>query len=517
MGRPTSLALAALLAACLPIACAGSDDDGPGGHSGSGGTGNSGGIASGGAWAGGTSGSGATGASAGAPGDDPCAGQADGAHCGSDLGGGADHLTLYTCLASVTTQASACAHGCTGGSCSSPPSDPCASAPGAGTYCGVSLAGGDSSTLYVCAGGQTTSTIACPAACQSNPPGTPDACASNDPCTGAYAGNGKYCGQALPGGSPNKLYTCSGGATTAAVTCNGACVEAPPGTPDACASGDPCQGANGGNGPYCGSSLPGGDANTLYHCTNLTTASTQGCPNGCQANPPGTPDACKSGGGDPCSSVASNGEYCGGSLSGGDPSKLYTCLNKTTSSVVTCSNGCKQNPPGTPDQCAAGGSGSCCVTKPPGSLTQGFTANCSANTGHFGMDYSASIGTPIYAGVSGTIKLVTGYPNCYDPVTKSCNTACYQSNFNYLRIKASCGDPNDAANDLYVYYLHIHKAAPGVSDGAAVKQGDFVAEVGNSGCSSGPHTHIEVVSVPKGASPSLHSCKSVNPTTRYCP
>jgi hypothetical protein len=291
----------------------------------------------------------------------------------------------------------------------------------------------------------------------------------------------------------------------------------PAGTPDACASGDPCVGANGGNGPYCGSSLPGGDPNTLYTCTNLVTTGTQACPSGCLVAPPGTPDSCKSGGTDPCASAAGNGEYCGSSLSGGDAAKLYTCVSGKTSSVVTCSNGCKLNPPGTPDQCASSGTGGCCVMRPPGTWQQGFTANCSAGTGHFGIDYSASIGTPLYAGISGTVKVVTGYPNCWDPVSKSCSTACYQSAFNFLRIKADCGDPQNSANDLYVYYLHINKAASGISDGVQVSQGDFVAEVGNSGCSSGPHTHIEVVSVAKGGSPALHSCKSVDPETRYCP
>jgi len=290
----------------------------------------------------------------------------------------------------------------------------------------------------------------------------------------------------------------------------------PAGTPDACASGDPCKNANGGNGPYCGGSI-GGDASTLYTCTNQQTTATQVCAGGCQVNPPGTPDACKSGSTDPCTSSSGNGEFCGSTLTGGDSSKLYTCLSKKTASTVTCSSGCKVNPPGTPDQCASSGAGGCCVQKPPGAWQQGFTANCSANTGHFGIDYSANTGTPIYAGISGAVKLVTGYPNCYDSVTQSCSTTCYQTAFNYLRIKADCGDPKNSANDLYVYYLHINKAASGLTDGAKVKQGDYVADVGNSGCSSGSHTHIEVVSVPKGTSPKLHSCYSKDPAGYYCP
>lgn len=516
-------ARAALLAALGVVACAGSEDPGAGsgGASGSGGSGNqagsgwpSGGAAGSAGSAGGTTGSGGTGVPV-----DPCAGQADGSHCGSELGGGADHATLYTCAGGVTASATACASGCASGACLQPPSDPCASAfAGDGNYCGVSLSGGDPNTLYACAGNQTASATSCANGCQVNPPGTPDACASNDPCSGANGGNGPYCGSSLPAGDPNKLYTCTNQQTTGTQACPSGCQVNPPGTPDKCSGNDPCSGANGGNGPYCGSSLPGGDPNTIYTCTNQQTTGTQACANGCQVNPPGTPDSCKSGGSDPCASAGSgNGEYCGGSLSGGDPNKLYTCVGGATSAVVGCPNGCQSNPPGTPDQCKSGGSsGGCCVLRPPGVFNQGFSA-CGGGGSHYGIDYGASIGTPIYAGISGSVKVVLGYPNCYDQQTKSCSTTCYQSAFNYLRIKSDCGDPNDGSRDLYVYYLHIDAVVAGISDGAHVSQGDYVADVGNSGCSSGPHTHIEVVSVPKGQSPKLASCSSVDPASRYCP
>jgi hypothetical protein len=371
--------------------------------------------------------------------------------------------------------------------------------------------------LYACAGGSTSSTTSCSGGCQVNPPGTPDACASNDPCSGANGGNGPYCGSSLPGGDPGKLYTCTNQTTTGTQTCPSGCQVMPPGTPDKCGGADPCSGANGGNGPYCGGSLPGGDPNTLYTCTNLVTTGTQACPNGCQVMPPGTPDACQSSGGDPCSSAGSgSGEYCGGSLSGGDANKLYTCVNGKTTSVVTCSEGCQTNPPGTPDQCKSSSTGGCCVLRPPGVFNQGFTA-CGGGGSHYGIDYGANLGTPLYAGISGTVKVVLGFPNCYNQQTQSCSTTCYQSSFNYLRIKSDCGDPNDSSRDLYVYYLHIDSVPGGISDGVHVSQGDYVAAVGNSGCSSGPHTHIEVVSVPKGQSGSLGSCSSVNPETRYCP
>jgi hypothetical protein len=175
---------------------------------------------------------------------DPCAGAADGKHCGGDLGGLADHGSLYTCAGGVTATASACPSGCANGACIQPPADPCASAQfGNGAYCGGTLSGGDPGSLYNCQNGATAGKQGCPAGCKTNPPGVADAC------------------------NPQ---------------------------------GDPCQNAGSGNGAYCGASLASGDPNVLYNCQNLATASQTACVNGCQVNPPGVADACKPGGGGQC-------------------------------------------------------------------------------------------------------------------------------------------------------------------------------------------------------------------------
>ena len=68
-----------------------------------------------------------------------------------------------------------------------------------------------------------------------------------------------------------------------------------------------------------------------------------------------------------------------------------------------------------------------------------------------------------------------------------------------------------------MYYLHIDSLAPGVGDGAHLDQGQLIAKSGNSGCSSGPHIHIETASVPKGQNAVLNTCASVDPGSRYCP
>jgi hypothetical protein len=267
-----------------------------------------------------------------------------------------------------------------------------------------------------------------------------------------------------------------------------------------------------GNGAYCGGSLTGGDPNALYNCQNGATASKQNCPSGCQVNPPGVADACKASG-DPCiNAVSGNGAYCGATING-DANALYNCQNKVTATKTDCPAGCQVNPAGTADACKSTGGGSCCVAKPPGVLTQSYSA-CGAGGSHYGIDMGTPVGTAIYAPMAGTVVgSALGFPNCYN---NGCSSSCWNS-FNYVKVKSDCGDPSDGSKDLFVYYLHINDLAAGISNGTHVEQGQLLAHSGNSGCSSGPHIHIETVSVPKGQSASLSTCNSVNPATRYCP
>ncbi len=331
---------------------------------------------------------------------------------------------------------------------------------------------------------------------------------SDDPCAGAS--DGAHCGTELGGlADHNSVYVCSGGVTQSAMGCQNGCSNG------ACnpVAADPCASAQFGNGAYCGGSLSGGDVNKLYQCQNGATASTEDCPAGCQVQPPGVPDNCKPQG-DPCAQAnAGNGLYCGGSLGTGDPNTLYDCQNNATASSTLCPAGCQMNPPGVADACAPNGGGGCCVNQPPGVLTQSYSA-CGNGGSHYGVDYGTAIGTPIYAGISGTVvSSALGYPNCYN---NGCDSACWNA-FNYVKLKSDCGDPNVGGNDFYVYYLHINDLAPGVSNGTHVNQGELLAYAGNSGCSSGPHIHIETVSVGAGQSAKLNTCSSVNPTSRYCP
>ena len=333
-----------------------------------------------------------------------------------------------------------------------------------------------------------------------------------DPCTGASEGN--HCGSDLGGlADHNSLYACASGATTNVTPCpsgcaSGACLSPPQ---------DPCAGASSGDGAYCGASLGAGDPNTLYTCQGKTKVGEKVCPNGCKVQPPGTPDSCNPSG-DPCAyATAGNGAYCGGSLKKpdgtvvGDLGVLYDCQNMGTSSQTTCPNGCQIMPPGVADACAPV-DGQCCLNKPPGVQTQAYSA-CGAGGVHYGIDYGTPVNTPIYAGMSGTVvSSALGFPNCYD---NGCSPSCWNS-FNYVKLKSDCGDPAHAGNDLFIYYLHINDLGPGVGNGTHVDKGQLLAYSGNSGCSSGPHIHIETATVAAGGSVSLSTCKSENPAARYC-
>ena len=88
---------------------------------------------------------------------------------------------------------------------------------------------------------------------------------------------------------------------------------------------------------------------------------------------------------------------------------------------------------------------------------------------HLGVDWSAPIGTPIMASGNGTIEV-----------------ADREGNYgNYIRIRH--------ANGYKTVYAHLLRFAAGVSKGVKVRQGQIVGYLGNTGMSTGPHLHYEVL------------------------
>jgi murein DD-endopeptidase MepM/ murein hydrolase activator NlpD len=96
---------------------------------------------------------------------------------------------------------------------------------------------------------------------------------------------------------------------------------------------------------------------------------------------------------------------------------------------------------------------------------------------HEGIDLAAPTGTPIYAasdGIVGGAMANGGYGN-------------------WIRI--------DHPRKLSTVYGHLSEFAPGIKEGAQVSQGELIGFVGNTGRSTGPHLHFEIVSGGKAVDP----------------
>lgn len=88
---------------------------------------------------------------------------------------------------------------------------------------------------------------------------------------------------------------------------------------------------------------------------------------------------------------------------------------------------------------------------------------------HSGIDLAAPIGTPIMAAGDGTIEV-----------------AARQGGYgNYVRIRH--------ANGYKTAYGHMLRFAPDIGEGVKVRQGQIIGYLGNTGMSTGPHVHYEVL------------------------
>jgi murein DD-endopeptidase MepM/ murein hydrolase activator NlpD len=86
---------------------------------------------------------------------------------------------------------------------------------------------------------------------------------------------------------------------------------------------------------------------------------------------------------------------------------------------------------------------------------------------HPGIDFAASIGTPIYATADGTIAEVSVKFSGYGKMVE------IEHGFGYR-----------------TRYAHMHDFA--VRRGQTIKRGDLIGYVGNTGLSTAPHLHYEV-------------------------
>ncbi len=88
---------------------------------------------------------------------------------------------------------------------------------------------------------------------------------------------------------------------------------------------------------------------------------------------------------------------------------------------------------------------------------------------HRGLDIAANIGTPILACAKGRV-IFTGTRKRFR---------------NYGQVVLL-----DHGNGVYTHYAHLHRIL--VKKGQNVRQGQKIAQVGNTGRSTGPHLHLEV-------------------------
>ena len=91
------------------------------------------------------------------------------------------------------------------------------------------------------------------------------------------------------------------------------------------------------------------------------------------------------------------------------------------------------------------------------------------NKMHKGVDFAAPTGTPIYAGGNGIVEYV-GRNGGYGK---------------YIRIRHN--------NGYKTAYAHLSNYKKGISKGVRVNQGDVIGYVGNTGNSTGPHLHYEII------------------------
>lgn len=107
------------------------------------------------------------------------------------------------------------------------------------------------------------------------------------------------------------------------------------------------------------------------------------------------------------------------------------------------------------------------ITSPYGSRKGGF---------HYGVDIGNSRGTPIVAAASGKVVKVVNY-------CKEGDSSCGGRYGNYVVI--------EHPNGTKTRYAHLSTVL--VSVGQSVNQGELIAKMGNTGRTTGPHLHFEVI------------------------
>jgi murein DD-endopeptidase MepM/ murein hydrolase activator NlpD len=92
--------------------------------------------------------------------------------------------------------------------------------------------------------------------------------------------------------------------------------------------------------------------------------------------------------------------------------------------------------------------------------------------GHKGVDFKVPVGTDVHAPVDGVVTR---------------RNWKFRSNGNCLAIE-------DQASHRELLFLHLSETAPGIRPGSHVKKGEVIAKTGNTGHTTAPHLHYQMMS-----------------------
>jgi len=106
---------------------------------------------------------------------------------------------------------------------------------------------------------------------------------------------------------------------------------------------------------------------------------------------------------------------------------------------------------------------------------------------HWGMDFTAPVGTPVFATGNGKVTELAG------------SVSGFSEFGHYLKINHGWG--------YETVYAHLSKY--NVSVGQEIKRGDIIGYVGNSGASTAPHLHYEVHKDGQRVNPALYYFKDL--------
>jgi murein DD-endopeptidase MepM/ murein hydrolase activator NlpD len=109
---------------------------------------------------------------------------------------------------------------------------------------------------------------------------------------------------------------------------------------------------------------------------------------------------------------------------------------------------------------------------------------------HTGTDFAAPIGTPVKASGDGVITFI----------------GPKGPNGNLIKIRHNA--------KFETAYAHLHRFSKGLRVGSRVKQGQIIAQVGNTGRSTGPHLHYEVQVSGVSVNPMSTKLPTGNPLSR---